>query len=37
VAALDMRAMETLEALAALATGYGLIDRQARARVDPFY
>jgi predicted ATPase/DNA-binding winged helix-turn-helix (wHTH) protein len=31
VAALDMRAMETLEILAALATGYGLIDRQARA------
>jgi predicted ATPase/DNA-binding winged helix-turn-helix (wHTH) protein len=37
VAALDMRAMETLEALAALATAYGLIDRQARARVDPFF
>jgi predicted ATPase/DNA-binding winged helix-turn-helix (wHTH) protein len=36
VAALDMRAMETLETLAALATGYGLIDRQARARVVQF-
>jgi predicted ATPase/DNA-binding winged helix-turn-helix (wHTH) protein len=34
VAALDMRAMETLETLAALAADYGLIDRRARALVD---